>query len=725
MLKKKAETFQISESMSDLCIIDMEITELILSADIGVLHLENSTIASVVIDEGITIPTIAISNCTISDNLQLSGVNKLATIHISESSIENINLSNMNIQAFTLIHSRISGNVLLTGCRITDEITISSTRIQGCIKLDSASIMCPDGFVCTHNTVNGNIELSDTIVKGQSNLSHSEMNNLTANDFESRGGGFSLANSKVNGNLQLQHAVIDGIADFNGIVVCENSDVKYTVFHGLFDAANSKWLGNLNISYYAGELSGKRMQFKSGIHFDNSFIKGNLLAHNTVNSGEMLFIDTEIQGKYEQTNSQISGIAVFQRTKFANTVNFTGSRFHSQFLLDTIKTKSVQLDRTYHNDYVTIKNSEINHFFHGRDSHFARGLKIYSSRFHEEFVLQGSTIESELIVHNSTFHSKFHLKKLITFPRLELIEISESHFDGIADLSNTNITADKTVLKDCYFGRKFLWRESMLNIPEISFINLEFSSSVDFRATEFSLPNCLSLTRVTTENILLTRDQLQNALYMAKIKGDMKEKAWRYERNAETYHWTKDVFAWNRKYSDQDWAIYHYLRENTKKNICKGLSRPLGISRVMKAVFVDYLGIYLFWRLACGFGLRLRYMIGASTLIIGMFAVAYSMNPDQLVICDEAYNTMIRSNQIQITAEEVDAPRENYQTAFTVNLVQSLEFSASTFTAMASGAMFTKISSPLNILVITEGLLGVLFTTLFIGSAIRKVIRTV
>ena len=723
--KEQVTSFKISKDVPEAVLTNLDIGNLIVPSNIRSLCIEGTTVGRIHFDDSCLLEELVIRNSQVSDILDLRGVQNIASVKVIDSEIKNIMLNSKNIEELIITKSHINQDIILTGCTISSEAHICNSHICGSIKLDSASIMCINGLMCRANTIDGDVDLSDIVVNGLADLSNSQINTLIANDFESRNGGFSLSSCILNGNLLLRNAVIDGIADFSGITVFGSADMKYSKFNGLFDAAYSRWFGDIDLSFYSGETSGKRLQFRSGVHFDHSRIDGDLICNDIVNSGEMLCIDLEVSGIFELTNSSISGVAIFKRSTFAGLANLSGSRFLSIFSLDSIEAGSLQLDRTYHNDKVTFTNCIIHQCFHSPESKYMNGITIQSTRFNGEFSLYRSSISKELIIRKSRFKSEFDIRELNTPLPIDFFEISDSQFSSNCNVSDTSLSGKKVLVKDCFFERKFLWRNSQLSVPEISFINIEFNSLVDFRGTEFTIPNCLSFIRVSSENVLLKKEQLQDALYMAKSKGDFREKAWRHERNAESFHWAKDVFAWNRRYLDQDWAIYHYLKEDALKKISLGFVRPFKFVNLFKAIIVDYLGIYLFWRLACGFGLRLRYMLWSSVLIVGLFGLLFSLNPNEMVISDEAYNTMVCENQVVVSEEEFNSPTQYYQSSYTATLSHSMKFSASIFTSMTSGATFMKIDSSFGLFVIIEGLLGVLFTTLFIGSAIRKVIRTV
>ncbi len=723
--KEKVTPVQIINDTSDVLLTNLHINSFVVSSKTRILQIDETTIDNIDFSNASLIEKIVINNSQVSGNLDLRRIQNITSVEIIDSNIRNILLNSRDIVTLIIDRSHISEDISLTGCTISSEVCICNSHICGSIKLDSASIMSKYGLKCLDNTIEGDLDLSDIVVNGLADMSNSQINNLLANDFESRNGGFSLSSCTLNGNILLRHAVIDGIADFSGITVFGNADMKYSMFNGLFDAAYSRWFGDIDLSFYSKEISGKRLQFRAGVHFDNSKIDGDLICNDIVNCGEMLFIDIKVAGIFELTNSSISGVTIFQRATFSGLANLSGSRFLSRLLFDSIVVDSFQMDRTYHNDKVAVNSSIIHNNFHSLESKYISGFIIQSTQFNGKFSLYGSLFSKDLIIKRSKFKSEFDIRELNTPIEINLIEISDSQFSSNTNFSNTNLTAKKLLVKDCFFERKFLWRYSYLNISEISFINIEFTSLVDFRGTDFTIPNCLSFIRVSSENVLLTKDQLQNALYVTKSKGDFRERAWRHDRNADSFHWTKDVFAGNRRYADQDWAIYNYLKEDALKKVCLGFVKPLKIAKLLKAIFVDYLGIYLFWRLACGFGLRLRYMLFSSVLIVGMFGFLFSINPNEMIISDEVYNTLVCENQVVLSEEEINFPVQNYQSSYTATLRHSMKFSASVFTSMTSGATFMKINSSFGFFVIIEGLLGVLFTTLFIGSAIRKVIRTV
>ena len=720
-----APVFCIEEDSSEFCLSQSNIGKLLISSSIDTLVIEESFIDSISFLEKCSVEKLIIRQSTVNSKLDFRKIHSFKSLMISESSILSINLNGSNIDTLLVGKSQVSESILLTGSTISEFITIEDSKVVDKLMLDSVNVLTQKGFSFTGNCIGGDTDISDILVNGPMDFSNNSFQKLISDDLETRNGGFSLSSSVVMSNFFLRHATIDGIADFSGITVQGDTDMKYSKFNGLFDSSNSNWRGNLDISYYSREHSNQKEQFREGLYFDKTNIDGELIAYDIICNKDLLCIETNVTGKIHLINSVVSGIVVFQGSKFNSLTDLTGSRFHSCFLIDSSIFHSLVQDRLYCNDSAKILNSCVKDFFNSYKSSFISGLVIKNSEFKGVFNFSNTIFEKEISIEGNEFHNIFDFREVNTVKQLETFTIVDSKFYNTAFFSYSSIFAKKMLVKECFFGRKSLWDKCKLKVPEISFINIEFSSQVDFDDTTFVFPNCVSFIRVSSENILLTRHQLQNALYMAKSKGNAKEKARRHDRNADTYHWAKDVFSWNRRYGDQDWAIYHYLRESALNNFFSGFVKPFNLLKMLKSIFIDYLGIYLFWRLACGFGLKLRYMLGSSLLIIGLFGVLYSMNPSDIIISDEAYSTMVRDDAVDIGIEEAVSPDIYYQIAYTPSFKHSMKFSAAVFTSMTSGAVFMKIGSPIGLLVIIEGLLGVLFTTLFIGSAIRKVIRTV
>lgn len=654
------------------------------------------------------------------------------SVHIADIETDLLVIDGNSCESLRILNSRIGqiqfhGErlklVLLSieGCRIESNLDLSCNG-----KLKCGDLIIKDtkisGQLCVLNTeLSGTCALHDLDLGKGLDIRRSKLGEFLGKSIVIGSGGVAFQRSEVENSLSLTDSTINGVSSFDDCRVKGPSDLSRTKFCGWFSAIRSYWGGLLRLSWSEGR--GKR-QFESGVDLTEAVVEGELVMESAGCGADLVLIGCRLEGGLNLHNAMISGHLEIRRSLFSKCFNAGGIHvLSSSHIYESSFGEGINLNRSCWRASLSLKNVKICADLTCEKAVFTRDLSLDSVEVLMDTTMSNAELKGSMSIKDCLFEKQFSLDGLELMEDSKEIAIARSDFLSRSSMCDMKLSCRRLLLADCTFGRQFCFRNNQIDIPELRLTGDDFQGLATFQGTSFTRNNSLCFSDIIGENIALSRDQLQGKLHVERPKKGGKDRYGSHLRNAKSYEWAMEVFQRNKKHSDEDWALYKALVEKHKANFYEGFSRPIKLFSMLKSVFIEYLGILFFWRLACGFGLRLWRLLIASCVVILLFTLIYSSNSDHIVHSDEALRDAAKQGIIEHESPE-DLSLDELPDEYDMNFRHSLMYSANTFTSFGSGASFTRFGSLIGYVVILEGFLGLFFTTIFVGSAIRKVMRT-
>jgi len=224
-----------------------------------------------------------------------------------------------------------------------------------------------------------------------------------------------------------------------------------------------------------------------------------------------------------------------------------------------------------------------------------------------------------------------------------------------------------------------------------------FSDRLDFEAAR--LDGGVRVSRVRSTSVLLRWSQVRGRLQTAEP-----DPARGQADLAAQYAWLQGVFEGQGLYGEQDQAYFLHRRHARRARGHDG--RRLG-SRLEWALA----------ELGTGYGTRPQRVALLALLVIVGFALLYWALPGEFMFVEEV-----------VEAERMGADRLGGLFAESAgpsvgNFAEALLYSFDVFSSLGLGGVMTRYLSPVYVAVAIEGLLGLLLTTAFVGTVLRKFLR--
>ncbi len=303
---------------------------------------------------------------------------------------------------------------------------------------------------------------------------------------------------------------------------------------------------------------------------------------------------------------------------------------------------------------------------------FLGGVDFWAARFHKWFNLRNCRLEGTLDFRNFHAHEGFNL------------ESSEV----LSDL----LMRGSTVEKKCSLNQIKL--HGLLDLSKAKLHDFAYLDAIiETETLAFAFENAVA------ERILIEPSQLTGRL-RSENEGDFATAAREYgilKRNYEALH----------RHDDEDWAFYRF-------KISRRRARPSSWWRpwIKLGRFLDWLLLDV----GCGYGTSPMSAVGAAVVLILSFAVVYFLFPSMLPLeqLPFAPGTGIGVRLPLIGSDD--------EYGLANRIVIGLFTSVSTFTDGLGGLRETS-KGWMNLVLMTESLMGTLLWGLFIVAFSRKVIR--
>lgn len=711
---------------------DKNIGTLFLKGKINTIEIIDSEVQEIDLGGLDSLKELTLHGCKLKSRLML-GSTKVDRLCIDECSISGFSAKGTRLKYLNMSGVECQGDVALFGLIGFDNFELYMCDISSSIR--ARSIQAIEGQVIIEESyIDSVVDISDSCFEKGLVIRECSIGAILLRNATLKQDGLDLSGSSVSGKLSFTSIFIEGTTDLKGLSVGGAASIYDSSIGGWLDATYTEWQHGLIISASGPLHDSGSVDFASSLDFSYSIFQGEIHLSNIVVEESILFQESSFSDNVSISESHIGqdiialdssfGSIIVSGTSLRGSFRANGLSCYGLSVLESNILGSFQLRSSELEDILLMQHMSVASGVHVVGTDITNRCDIEDVAFGSSFVLSDCTFRRDIDLGNS----QFSLAKA-------QFRIDNCDFLGEFHLFGTAIKAAKLQISSSDFEQSVYWNNVDLAAEEVTFYDDVFSKTLDLRKTNFVMENCLSFIKVQGNDTRISRQALKRSVYMARIKGSLAERAWRHRRNADSYKWMRKAFGSRDHLRDEDWAFYRQLKERTKAHIYENLSKPLTVSGILRAVFVDFLAVYLFWRLVCGFGIRIWQLAIAAAAIVAIFGIIYHVQYEEFVYSDEAFKDIARRyemvDSIRESGSNLDSLGIGYDTSLFVlaedyrpSLCSSMYFSLSIFSAATSGARFASVVSYSRLYVVLESLLGMFLTTVFIGSAIRKIMRT-
>jgi hypothetical protein len=607
--------------------------------------------------------------------------------------ISELDFTAIDLNRLEIVNTRIDKPLILDGAFINELVVDSST--VDTIRARQLMSHSPNRLrIRCRNTSIGIADFSHGSPNSGFNAAGCKFGSLLLDDIGIESGGINLACCIVENDLDMRQASIHGEADFAGLTVKGNADLRDAVFSGWFDASRSVWHGFLDTSRPLARTShrlsgasadsatsdGESFQFRLGCDFLGAIFYGPVRMIRSSFGGDLIFLEAKAS---PEASIDLRGASV------AGTLD--ASRVLSKAKLD-------------------LGDSSLDHF-------------ISAGSAFQEVRMDGAKAKILVEFHNIKITGDLSLKNL------KVTGMDEDDYFIAGRISRRSwMCRNSLVCRRLIPGGSRVAKSSSTALPILmgsgagkrSYRSMPrglrlFVASIggQLDLTRVDLPSrSFQFADIAASKMVFEREKLAPLLKCQWEKTDDPHRL-----NGLMYRTLKEALRKEGHPKDEDWALYLEIREMNLSNYHQK-KREEHLLRTPIGLLVNIGFFHLFWRLACGFGLRLPNLLLSSFLFIILFGLLYHAFPQQFVSVDET------TRAHQMDEQEPQNGSESDPMYLGMPWLSSFYFSAGTFTSLGSNTTAFLQWGLIGIFVIIESFLGVFMMTVFVGAAIRKILRT-
>jgi len=610
----------------------------------------------------------------------------------------NILLNATNLGKVDLQHFIIDGSIIGESCKFTDSISITDVFINGKLNLTDTTYTADTTYTETNITSTG--------LRGSIRIEHCRIGQLDQREIQSTNDARRIdvyhetldAESISVEHLFVMNSDIQGDMDLSSITVRQTIDFENTSVSGDANFTDAV----LGTEEEAADAFGMEDDITSQKH-----------------SGHINMQNTEWGGKLTLDHSRFSMLD-FSFSRFDGPVSFIGCSFCGPVdFLDVEFGSDFNIKHSNFLDYCYVKGARCFGYFKGWSAEFSDELRFERVCFTKKVLLSELILQSKFVIFKCTFHAPLELSEIAFKPQTK---------------QPSNIRCEFS-MQDCLCHEHFdLSGADFRETESVRIDSVEFRQDVDFDAIQFR-EDSLTMQSIKGCNIRMPQiKELKKSFNCIPIGLAIKFRFSRlikniftmfgqnnrkhHKDNAAVFQLLKSVFQKTERKTDEDWAYYHYLKEKNWLNINDFRKHPTTIIPTLLAVL---------WRISCGFGLKLWYIVMSSLLVVLVSANIFYHCSYDLILSDEA-TRRICSDMTAVTTQDsiAELTHETQMLSYTtkhITRTHAIMHSLDTFTGTNLGETFAAVNSPLRWLNIIEGFIGLLLITVFVGASMRKILR--